>query len=150
MPRLLSPLMVASKNTIDGGPAWTMLFEVTILGAPAAFRLANYPEDIQFHSLPFLRFPCAVDALEDANSTQLVTLRVTFENVDQQFQSLLENYWVPVQVPQWDVTIWQIDPTIPNETPYGAGERFRVESVSTDFFTAQASLVAEGFTLTTV
>jgi hypothetical protein len=150
VPRLLSAAMIASKNAIDGAPAWTVLFEIAILGAPVPYRLANYSEDIVFHGLLFQRFPCDLDSLEDANSTALVNLRVTAQNVDQQLQSLLETYWVPVQDPQWNITLWQIDPTIPNETAFGQGELFTVESVRTDFFTAQFALVAEGLTLTTI
>lgn len=75
----------------------------------------------------------------------LVRLRVTIGNVDQSFVSLLENYWGP-DTP-WTVTIWQIDATQPNETPFGTGENFLIAQASTDFVSAVVDCIAEGITL---
>src|ERR1043165_480884 len=150
MARLLSPAMVQSKNVIDGGTPWTFLYQLSIAGAPADFRIANYDKDIVFHGIPFLRFPVDLDSLEDANNMALVHLRVTAANVDQQMQSLLENYWLPVADPTWNVTIFQVDVGQVDEVPFEAGEVFRVLSCSTDTVIANFDLVAEGMTLTTV
>lgn len=147
--RLLSAAQVQSKNVIDGGNPWTFLYELDIAGGPTPFRLANYDQDIVFHGNVFQRFPTDVDSLEDANSNSLVHIRVTAANVDQQIQSLLENYWAPVIDPQWTVTLWNIDVTMPDETAFAAGEVFTVASVTTDLVTAVFDLIAEGYSLTT-
>ena len=147
MPRLLSPALTQSKNLIDGGSPWVWLFQLDIPGAPGAFRLANYDQDILFHGQAFLRFPLEVEAVEEPTSLALVHLRVRAANVDQQIQSLLENYWAPLAYPQWQVTIYQIDATMPDETPLFGGDLFDVQSVQTDLLTATFDLVAAGVTL---
>lgn len=146
MPRLLSAALAREKNLLASDHVMSMLFEVTIAGAPGPLRLANYDQDIVFHGLPFLRFPVDVDLLEEASAASLVHLRLTAANVDQQIQSLLESYWR--QDPDWTVVIWMIDCAQPDQTDRGAGEVFAVQSVTTDLVTCVFDVVAEGLTLT--
>jgi hypothetical protein len=149
MARLLSAAMVQSKNVIDGGHPFVWLFQLDIVGAPLPLRFANYDQDILYHGLLFSRFSVDVDSIEDANNMALVHLRVTAVNVDQQIQSLLENYWSPMADPQWTVTIWQVDVTQPDEVPFASGDVFTVLSCTTDLLVASFDLIAEGLTLTT-
>lgn len=125
-----------------------MLFEATIAGAPVPYRLAAYDQDVFFHGLLFPAFALDVDSLEDPTTAALVSLRVTVGNVDQAMISLLENYWVNVIEPRWQVTIWQIDAIQPDETPFGVGDLFAVTQVATDFRVATFEMQAEGLTLT--
>jgi hypothetical protein len=146
MPRLLSAQLTREKNQVASDHVITMLAQVDIPGAPVAYRLVNYDQDIVFHGIAFQRFSFDVDALEDATSQSLVRLRITVGNVDQAFISLLERYWGP-DAP-WSVTLWQIDTRQPDETPFTAGEVFEVAQVSTDFLGAVVEVNAEGLTLT--
>jgi hypothetical protein len=147
--RLLSAALTNSKNQIDGGSPWTMLFELSIIGAPTLYNLAAYDQDIVFHGQTYTRFPVNVDALEEPTSMSLLQLRVTAANVDQQIQSLLENYWAPIPDPHWTVSVWQIDVTQPDETPLSYADVFTVQQVTTDFLVATFDLTAEGLALTT-
>lgn len=147
MPRLFSAGLIHEKNQLESTHAFSMAFQLDIDGAPAPFRLVNYDQDIVFHGQTFERFPCDIDTLEDATSASIVTLQLTIANVDQQLQSLLENYWAPVIDPQWMVTIWQIDCMDADLTDLESGEVFSVSKVSTDFLSAQVDLQAEGITL---
>jgi hypothetical protein len=147
--RLLSAALTNSKNQIDGGSPWTMLFQLQIVSAPVLYNLAAYDQDITFHGQTFVRFPVNVDALEEPTSMSLLQLRVTAANVDQQIQSLLENYWAPIPDPHWTVSVWQIDVTQPDETPLGNADVFTVQQVTTDFLIATFDLTAEGLALTT-
>lgn len=144
MPRLLSTAMLLEKNRLSSDHTITMCFELLIPSA-APYRLVHYDQDLVFHGLTFTRFPVDVDALEDANSMNLVRLRITAGNVDQTFQSLLENFWT--QSEPWTATIWQIDAQQPDITPLSAGEIFTVMQVQTNFVTAVLDVMAEGVTL---
>ena len=145
MPRLLSPSMLHEKNQLASGHVVSMLFELVIPGAPVPYRLAHADQDIVFHGLTYLAFPVTLDSLEDASSLTLTRLRITAANVDRGFQSLLERYWSPDTV--WVATIWQVDLTQPDETPFGAGEVFTVMQVTTDFVSAVFDVQAEGLSL---
>lgn len=145
MPRLLSPATIREKNQLQSDHVFSMLFALDIPGAPSPYRLAHADQDIVFHGLTFLRFPVTLDSLEDANSLTLTRLRITAGNIDQGFQSFLENYWGP-DTP-WVATIWQVDLMQPDETPFAAGELFTVMQVATDFVSAILDVQAEGITL---
>ena len=150
MPRLLSPFLAIEKNRVESDHVWTWAFLVEIMGAPAPFRLVNYDQDIVFHGFTYIRFPVSVDSLEEATTAALVNIRVTAANVDQAFQSLLENYWAQAADPNWKVTIWEIDSLGPDLTPFSSGQVFTVLSVTTDLVVAVLDLQAEGFSLTSV
>lgn len=147
MPRLLSAGLTVEKNRLDSPNVFSMLLEVSIPGAGVPYRVVNYDEDILFHGLTFVRRPMDIDVMEDINATSLTRLRLTIANVDQEFQSILENYWGPDS--PFTVLIWfpvlMVDP---NQTPYGAGEVFVAAQVATDFVGAVVDLQAAGLTLT--
>jgi hypothetical protein len=145
--RILDPIFQRELNQLGSTHTITMLFQVDIAGAPVPFRLVNYDQPVSFHGLTFQPFPVSVESLEDATVASLVTLRVTAQNVTQEMQSLLENYWAPMLNPDWAVTIWQVDVVQPDLVPFGAGEVFTVSQVVTDFLTATFELIAEGVTL---
>ena len=147
---MLSAALSIEKNRLESDHVWTMAFLVEIAGAPAPFRLVNYDQDISFHGFTYTRFPVDVDSLEDATMAALVNIRVTAANVDQQFQSLLENYWAQAADPDWKVTIWEIDAQQPDQTPFENGQVFTVLSVTTDLIVAVLDLQAEGLTLTSI
>ncbi len=146
--RLLNPVLVRELNQLESTHVLTMCFELEMPLAPLPYRVVNYDQDITFSGLDFLAFPLAVDALEDATSAALVHLRVTACNVDQQIQSLCENYWH--NDTPWTLRIWEIDATYPDLTPYDAANIFTVMSVTTDLFVATFDLLAEGLTLSSV
>lgn len=148
--RLLDPIFQYEIHQIESVHAVTMAFQVNITGAPVPFRLINYDQPVSFHGLTFEPFPVSVDALEEATSGSLVTVQVTAQNVTQEMQSLLENYWAPIIDPAWTVTIWQVDATNPDLVPFGSGEVFTVSQVATDLVTATYELIAEGLTLNRV
>jgi hypothetical protein len=148
--RLLNAALTVEKNRVESDHVWTWAFLVDILGAPAMFRLVNYDQDIVFHGFTYTRFPVDVDSLEDATTAALVNIRVTAGNIDQQFQSLLENYWAQAADPHWKVTIFEIDAVQPDLTPFGSGQIFTVLSVTTDLIVAVMDLQAEGITLTSI
>jgi hypothetical protein len=150
MARLLHAALTAEKNRVESDHVWTWAFLVEIVGAPAPFRLVNYDQDIVFHGFTYTRFPVDCDSLEEATTAALVNVRVTAGNVDQAFQSLLENYWAQAADPHWKVTIFEIDATSPDLTPFGSGQIFTVLSVTTDLIVAVMDLQAEGITLTSL
>jgi hypothetical protein len=150
MPRILSAALTQEKNRLESDHPFAMLFQLEIENGPGTYRIAGYDQDIVFGGQLFLRAPLDVDLLEEATSMALVHLRVTTNNVDQEFISLLENYWAPVADPLWTVTVWQIDAAQPDSTPFESGEQFSVLSVTTDFVSASIDLVAEGLTLGTI
>jgi hypothetical protein len=124
-----------------------MLLQVEIAGLGIPYRVVNYDQDITFHGLSFLAKPFDVDALEDVTSIALTRLRLTIGNVDQEFQSILENFWGP-DTP-FTVTVWYpVMMIAPDETPFGTGEVFTVAQVATDFLSAVVDLQAAGLTLT--
>lgn len=145
--RILNPILRREINQLASDHVWTMALELTIAGAPVPFRVVNYDQDIVMNGLSFLRFPFAVDSLEEATSASLVNIRVTPQNVTQDMSSLLENYWASVADPDWSVIIWAIDATNPNLTAFGSGELFTVSSVATDLVSAVFDMIAEGLTL---
>lgn len=145
--RILNPILAREVNQLASDHVWTMILELDITGGPAPFRVANYDQDIVFHGLNFLAFPFSVDSLEEATSASLVNIRVTPENVTQDIQSLLENYWASVADPEWAVILWQVDAVQPDLVPFGSGELFTVSNVPTDLVTATFDMIAEGLTL---
>jgi hypothetical protein len=145
--RILDPIFQREINQLSSTHAITMAFQIAIAGAPALYRIINYNEQILFHGFVFQPVPVSVDSLEEASSAALVTLHVTVQNVTQEMQSLLENYWAPVLDPQWTVTIWQLDAMNPNAVAFSAGEVLTVSNVVTDLVTAVVELIAEGLTL---
>lgn len=145
--RLLSAALVLEKNQLESSRVWTMAFAIVIQGAPGVFRLVNYDQNIIYQGLVYERFPVDVDSLEEPTSAALVHLRLTIGNVTQEMSSLLENYWAAVADPHWEVTIWTIDVTQPDQTPFGTGEVFSVSSVATDLFSAVVDVESEGYTL---
>lgn len=150
MPRLLSAALAIEKNRLESDHVWTWAFLVEIAGAPAPFRLVNYDQDIVLHGFTYTKFPVDVDSLEEATTAALVNIRVTAANVDQQFQSLLENYWAQAADPNWQVTIFEIDAQQPDQTPFSSGQVFTVLSVTTDLIVAVLDLQCEGVSLTSI
>lgn len=148
--RILNAALTSELNRLESDHVITMLAQVDILGAPTVYRLANYDQDVVFHGLPFLRASFDVDSLEEATSASLVHVRVTIGNVNQEFQSLLENYWATVADPQWIVTMWTIDCVQPDLTPFSAGEVYSILSIPTDLVTAQPDMIVEGLTLSRI
>jgi phage-related protein len=112
--------------------------------------LAAFDQDIFFQGNLYARYPLEVEILETPTHAALVQLRVTVGNVDQQLQSLLETYWAPQATPRWEVFVWEIDTTDPNQVPFSAAEVFSVQQVTTDLVSAQFDLTAEGLTLGTI
>lgn len=148
--RILHPILTREINQLSSSHVWTMAFELTIQGGPVPYRVVNYDQPITFHSMVFLPMAIAIDSLEEATSASLVQLRATIENVSQELQSLLENYWASVPDPFWQVTIWQVDATNPDLTPFTSGEVFSVMNVPTDLITATPDMMVEGLTLSRV
>jgi hypothetical protein len=148
--RILNAALTAEFNRLESDHVITMLAQVDILGAPVPYRLANYDQDIAFHGLAFLRASFDVDSLEEATSASLVHVRVSIGNVNQEMQSLLENYWASVADPQWLVTLWTIDAMQPDLTPFSAGEVYSIQNIPTDLVTAQPDMIVEGLTLSRV
>jgi hypothetical protein len=147
VPRLLSAAMTFEKNRIESTAVLSMLLEVQVPGAGVPYRVANYDQDVVFHGLLYFRKPFDVDALEDVSSIALTRLRLTIGNVDQEFQSILENYWGPDS--PFTLTVWYpVNMVSPNDTPYGTGEVFVVAQVATDLVSAVVDLQAAGLTLT--
>jgi hypothetical protein len=146
MAKLLSFELAREKNKLASSSVWTMLFELTIPGAPAPFRVVNYDQAINFHNQIFLPMPVEVESLEEASSASLVHLRITIENVTQQIIALLELYWHTQ--PRWLVRIWQIDARQPLLTPLASSEDFVIMQAKTNFMTTTFDVMAEGLTLT--
>ena len=145
--RILDPAMVNELNRLESDHVMTMAAQLDIVGAPGTYRFVNYDQDITFHGLLYTKASFAVDSLEEATSASLVHIQVTIGNINRELQSLLENYWAAVPDPEWNVTIWTIDASIPDRTPFGAGEVFTVLNVPTDLVTAVPDLMVEGLTL---
>lgn len=148
--RLIHAALTSEFNRLESDHVITMLAQVDIQGAPVVYRLANYDQDVTFHGLTFVRASFDVDSLEETTSASLVHVRVTIGNVNQELQSLLENYWASVADPQWIVTTWLVDCAQPDLTPFGAGEVYSILNVPTDLVTAQPDMIVEGLTLSRV
>lgn len=148
--RVLHPILAREINQLESTHVVTWAFEITITGAPLPYRIVNYDQTIVFHGLNFLPFGLAVDSLEETTAGSLTQIRVTMDNVPQEMQSLLENYWAPVPDPYWEVKIWSIDATQPDLTPFSSAEVYTVMSVPTDLVTAVPDLIVEGLTLSRV
>lgn len=147
MPRDLAPSLITEYTRLDSDHVITFLLQVVIQGAPGTLCYALYDQDVVFHGLTFTKTQAQVEQLEDATSAALVHLRITVQNITQEFQSLAENYWVGVASPLWQVTVWQIDAQQPDLVPLTAGEAFVVDSIVTDLFAAVFTLTAEGLSL---
>lgn len=145
--RLFSAALQREIAQIASTHVFTCLFELQIPGAPGAYRIANYDQDVLFHGLSFFAYPVDVDSLEEATSASLVHINVTAANVDRQIGSLLENYWT--DSPDWSATLWTIDTQQPDETSFGTGQPYGVMSVGTDLGVAKFDLLAEGWSLVT-
>jgi hypothetical protein len=145
MPRILSNAMHREINQVESQVPLVWLFVLDIPGAGDPFRLANYPEIIVFHGFLYLPFGVDIDAVEDASSQALIHLRASFENIDQQLQALLETYWAPDNL--WQVTIYQVAATFPDEVPLSDGMVYSVGQVSTTWRDAMMELYAEGLSL---
>jgi hypothetical protein len=148
MPRSLSATLTRSKNALESLDPWVFLVELDAPSFPLPIRLANDNVDMVFHEHTYFRFPMNFDAIEENTVGELQRLHITVGNVDQQLMSLLEHYWIPLVDPQWQVKIWQVAATMPDETPYGSYELFDVLGVQTDLLTAVFNLHASGFTMT--
>jgi hypothetical protein len=148
--RILNGALTAEFNRLESDHVITMLAQADIVGAPVPYRLANYDQDIVFHGLPFFAASFDVDSLEEATSASLVHVRATIGNVNQELQSLLENYWASVADPEWLVTLWTVDAMQPDLTSFSAGEVYSVMNVPTDLLTAQPDMIVEGLTLARV
>lgn len=146
MAKSLSAALIASKNALESTSPWTFLYQITITGA-GTFRVVNYDSDITFQGLTFTRFPVRLDSIAEGHAGNIATIRVTAGNVDQQIQSLLENYWASVADPEWTVDIWRIDATQPDETPLAASDTYEVVAVTTDFLAATFELRWAGMTM---
>jgi hypothetical protein len=148
LPRIFSAALAQELARIASDHVLTVAMQLDIPGGPGAYRIINYDQSVTFHGSLFTAYPMDVDVLEETTSDALAHVRVTAANVDQQIQSLLENYWR--NDPHWQVTIWQLDVQQPNETPFATGSILSVESVETDLLTAVFDLVCEGYTLGTL
>lgn len=148
--RIVSAALTSELNRLESDHVITMAAQIDIQGAPAIYRLVNYDQDLTFHGLLFTRASFDVDSLEEATSASLVHVRVTIGNVDREMQSLLENYWASVADPVWTVTMWLIDATQPDLTPFSAGEVYSIMNIPTDLVTAQPDMIVEGVTLSRV
>lgn len=144
--RIMSTAMLVEKNRLSSDHPWAHLFQLDIPNA-GSFRATAYDQDVIFHGLRYIAQPLRVDTLEDPTHAALVNIRVTLENVSQQVIALLENYWIFTADPQWTVTIWTVDSTMPDEVSFLAGDVFTTQQVTTDFVQGVFDLVGEGLTL---
>jgi hypothetical protein len=142
--------MLIEKNRQQSDRAWTWIWEVEITGAGGPLRLAMYDQPIVFHGLVFDPTVMQVDSLEDATHAALVNMRVSFENVTQTMVALYEQYWVTQATPLWSVRQWQVSVGMPDEMPFERFNLYSVQQTVTDFLTAAAELVLEGYTLTSI
>ena len=147
MPRDLHQTLLTELTRLDSDHPLIWLFVVTIPGAPAALPYAIYDVDIVFHGVTYTAIQAEVERLEDATSGSMTTLRVTWQNITQEFVSLAENYWITQANPTWEVIAWQVDALQADLVPYEAGEVFLVNTMSTDLFAAAVDLVPEGVSL---
>ena len=147
MPRDLDPTLVTELTRLDSDHVLTWLFALTIPGAPATLFYALYDQNLVFHGVTYTAIQAQVERLEDATSATMTTLRVTWQNITQEFISLGETYWITTPNPAWSVIAWQVDAQQPDLVPYEAGEVFLVNSMSTDLFAAAVDLVPEGVSL---
>jgi hypothetical protein len=150
VPLTLSTAMLIEKNRQQSDTAWTWIWEVDITGAGGPLRLAMYDQPIVFHGLVFDPTVMQVDSLEDATHAALVNMRVSFENVTQTMVALYEQYWVTQATPLWSVRQWQVSVGMPDEMPFERFNLYSVQQTVTDFLTAAAELVLEGYTLTSI
>jgi hypothetical protein len=148
--RILDAALVSEMNRVESDHVITMAAQIAIAGAPAVYRLVNYDQDITFHGLLYSATSFDVDSLEEATSASLVHIRVTIGNVNQEMQSLLENYWASVADPEWTVTLWTIDARQPDLTPFGTGEVYSIMQIPTDLVTAAPDMIVEGLTLSRI
>jgi hypothetical protein len=148
--RILDAALVSEMNRVESDHVITMAAQVDIVGAPAAYRLVNYDQDITFHGLLFVAASFDMDSVEETTSASLVHLRATIGNVNREFQSLLENYWASVADPQWLVSLWTIDARQPDLTPFGSAELYSVQQIPTDLVTASPDMIVEGLTLSRI
>lgn len=147
MPRDLDPTLITELTRLDSDHALIWLFQITIPGGPGVLRYAVYDQDVVFHGLTYTAIQAQVEQLEDATSATMTTLRVTWQNITQEFVSLCENYWITVANPAWEVTAWQVDALQPDLVPEAAGEMFVVNNMMTDLWQAVADLTPEGVSL---
>lgn len=145
--RPLDGTLVTELTRLDSDHPMVYLFEVNIVGAPGVLYYTTHHAAIVFSALTFTPMGAQVEQLEDATSSTLVTLRVTIQNITQEFSSLCENYWIAVDDPRWYVTVWQIDALQPALTAYGDGDLMIVSGIDTDLISAVVALAVDGLSL---
>lgn len=152
MRTLTSPL-IASKNALESERPWAYLAQIDILSTPSPgvpLRVCNTADPVIFGGNTFQPFPFKVGTLEENAVGEIRRMSVTAANVDQSIQNLLELYWGPSTDPNWQVSVWIVDVTQPDQTPSSAADVYTVASVATDLVNATFDLRWEGVTLTRI
>jgi hypothetical protein len=149
MPRLLSGSTVLAKNAIDGGNPFCFLLRVTIAGAAGQLLFTDNNEAVVFHGLTFDPFQIQLEPISEVSDGSFSRWRATFTNVDQQFASLTETYWIIGQA-NWQVEVWQVDATTPDAVPITNKDSFSVMSIATDLLNAAVELQAADLQISTL
>ena len=117
--RTLTPALIAEMHQLSSERPVSFLAEL-IPGTGPVLRVTNQLDNVTFHSLVFESRPFILQAFGEGTVSSPITLQATFGNANQLVSSLTENYWHNVIRPQWTVTLWFIDLTNPDDTPFAA------------------------------
>lgn len=144
MPRTLSLALTQAKNQLVSDTPFVWLFEVNSPDFPVPIRFVSDVQPLTFQGLVYDPFPVDFSSIGEPSLGERQTITGIVANVDQQVISLLERYWAAVVDPQWQISIWQVLRSAPDEVQPGHAELFEVLSADTDLLQVSFEMVALG------
>lgn len=88
--KTLDAALILEKNQLYSSSPWIMLFEIQIDDTDY-WRLAAYPENVEWNSLTWVRFPAITESITESADGSLGGLTVHVSNVDRLVSAYVEN-----------------------------------------------------------
>jgi len=140
MPKTLSAALITAKNQLIQNNPWCYLLQLQyrITTAPTwgYFRLTNYSTTITFNGNIFYPSPLSIGEITENSKGEVNRIQIGISNMEPLLLQKLKEYWLSVDSPLWQVSLWIVDTSQPAETAVANKEFFTVMSISTNLLSS--------------
>lgn len=140
MPKTLSSALTLAKNKLVQNNPWAYLVQIQYRTALTPtwgyFSLTNYSTTITFNSKIFYPVPLSIGNVDENSKGEINRVQIGVSNMEPLLTQKLKEYWLNVDSPLWQISLWVVDTSQPAETASANKEFFTVMSVSSNLLSS--------------
>lgn len=138
MPRILSAAQALDMNQLESEVPWKNLIELTIPTQPP-YRFVNHIADVVFQGNTFQKASFRVPGPPEHATDRVQRLSASIGNATREIIALAELYWGTGDTALWEVKIWRILLSSPNDTDIDQCEIYDVLGVNAQHNSGEAT-----------